>query len=139
MLFRSGKEIGQLVKYYGIGGVFHSDELPNYGIEEKDISIVNDVLNISDNDAFLIIAAPTNKIDFIIQSIILRIENAKQGIPAETRLATQNGETVFLRPRPGASRMYPETDVPPIIISEIELNQAKENIPKSYEIGRAHV
>ncbi len=29
--------------------------------------------------------------------------------------------------------MYPETDVPPIIISELELNQAKENIPKSYE------
>ena len=130
---RLGKEIGQLVKYYGIGGVFHSDELPNYGIEEKEISIVNDVLNISDSDAFLIIAAPNNKIDFIIQSIISRIENAKHGIPAETRLATQNGETVFLRPRPGASRMYPETDVPPIIISELELNQAKENIPKSYE------
>ena len=130
---RLGKEIGQLVKYYGIGGVFHSDELPNYGIEEKEISIVNDALNISDNDAFLIIAAPSNKIDFIIQSIISRIENAKHGIPAETRLATQNGETVFLRPRPGASRMYPETDVPPIIISELELNQAKENIPKSYE------
>ena len=32
---RLGKEIGQLVKFYGIGGVFHSDELPNYGIEGK--------------------------------------------------------------------------------------------------------
>ena len=32
---RLGKEIGQLVRFFGIGGVFHSDELPNYGIEEK--------------------------------------------------------------------------------------------------------
>ena len=27
---RLGKEIAQLVRFYGIGGVFHSDELPNY-------------------------------------------------------------------------------------------------------------
>ena len=27
---RLGKEIGQLVRFFGIGGVFHSDELPNY-------------------------------------------------------------------------------------------------------------
>ena len=29
---RLGKEIGELVRFFGIGGVFNSDELPNYGI-----------------------------------------------------------------------------------------------------------
>jgi len=130
---RLGKEIGQLVKFFGIGGVFHSDELPNYGIEESDISIIKNLLELNENDAFLIIAAPSNKIGFAINSIINRIMEAKTGIPAETRLATQTGETVFLRPRPGASRMYPETDIPPIIITGEELENAKNNIPKSWD------
>ena len=130
---RLGKEIGQLVKFYGIGGVFHSDELPNYGIEEKDIEIVKNLLKINENDAFLIIAAPAVKIDLAIESIINRINFANKGVPAETRLATPNGDTVFLRPRPGASRMYPETDVPPIIVTKKELEVAESNIPKSWD------
>lgn len=130
---RLGKEIGQIVKFYGIGGVFHSDELPNYGIEETDVSIVKKILEINETDAFLIIAAPLVKIDFAIDSIIKRISQAKKGVPAETRLATQTGETIFLRPRPGASRMYPETDIPPIIITKKELEYTKRNIPKSWD------
>ena len=130
---RLGKEIGQIVKFYGIGGVFHSDELPNYGIEESDVSIVKKILEINEADAFLIITAPLVKIDFAIDSIIKRISQAKKGVPAETRLATQTGETIFLRPRPGASRMYPETDIPPIIITKKELEDAKKNIPKSWD------
>ena len=130
---RLGKEIGQIVKFYGIGGVFHSDELPNYGIEESDVSIVKKILEINETDAFLIIAAPLVKIEFAIDSIIKRISQAKKGVPAETRLATQTGETIFLRPRPGASRMYPETDIPPIIITKKELEDAKKNIPKSWD------
>jgi glutamyl-tRNA(Gln) amidotransferase subunit E len=130
---RLGKEIGQLVKFYGIGGVFHSDELPNYGIEENDIEIVKTLLEIKEDDAFLIIAAPSSKIDFAIESIINRINSAVKGVPAETRLATPNGDTVFLRPRPGASRMYPETDIPPIPVTNHELIIAENNIPKSWD------
>jgi len=130
---RLGKEIGQLVKFYGIGGVFHSDELPNYGINDDDISIVKNILKIEENDAFLIIAAPSSKIDFAIDSIINRLVEAKKGVPAETRLATQTGETIFLRPRPGASRMYPETDIPPILVTSDELKNAEKNIPKSWD------
>jgi glutamyl-tRNA(Gln) amidotransferase subunit E len=130
---RLGKEIGQLVKFYGIGGVFHSDELPNYGIEDEDIVIVKNILKTKQNDAFLIIAAPSSKINFAIDSIINRLSDAKKGVPAETRLATQTGETVFLRPRPGASRMYPETDIPPILVTNEEIDWAKKNIPKSWD------
>ena len=129
---RLGKEIGQLVRFFGIGGVFHSDELPNYGIEDVDVKKVKKIADIGDNDSFLLIAAPKSKIDFAIESIINRIEYASKGVPAETRLATQTGETVYLRPRPGASRMYPETDIPPIIVSKNELEMAKKQIPKSW-------
>jgi len=130
---RLGKEIGQLVKFYGIGGIFHSDELPNYGIEEKDVEMVKNILSVKLNDAFFVIAAPLSKIDFVIESIIQRINQAMKGVPPETRLATPTGETIFLRPRPGASRMYPETDIPPILVTKKELEIARSNIPKSWD------
>ena len=130
---RLGKEIGQLVKFYGIGGVFHSDELPNYGIEAKDLDVVKEKLDVGENDAFLIIAAPSKTIDFAIEAVINRINQADKGVPAETRLATPNGETTYLRPRPGASRMYPETDIPPILVSKKELEFAQDNVPKPWD------
>jgi glutamyl-tRNA(Gln) amidotransferase subunit E len=130
---RLGKEIGQLVRFFGIGGVFHSDELPNYGIEDVDIKRVTEKLNIDDDDAFLIIAGEKISVGFAIDSIINRIKLAKDGPPAETRAATQNGDTIFLRPRPGASRMYPETDIPTVKVSDKELAEARSNIPKSWE------
>ena len=131
---RLGKEIAELVRFFGIGGVFHSDELPNYGIEKSDLDELKNLLKINENDAFLILAAPEEKIHTVIDQIILRIEHIKnQGIPIDTRLATPTGETKFLRPRPGAARMYPETDIPPIIITERELIKAKENIPKLWD------
>ncbi len=131
---RLGKEVAELVRFFGLGGVFHSDELPNYGIEEKDIENLKEFLKINDNDAFLVLAIPFEMMDTIIDQIILRIEHIKnKGIPNDTRLATQIGETKFLRPRPGAARMYPETDIPPILISKKELEDARKNIPKSWD------
>ena len=129
---RLGKEIGQLVRFFGIGGVFHLDELPNYGIEQSDIENIKKILKIDDDDSFLIIAGQDSKINYAVDSIINRIEDAKKGVPAETRVATQTGETLYLRPRPGASRMYPETDIPPIVVTNEELHTAQKNIPKSW-------
>ena len=131
---RLGKEIAELVRFFGIGGVFHSDELPNYGVEKTDIENLKDFLKINEKDAYLILATTEEKIHIVIDQIISRIEFIKNnGIPIDTRLATMNGETKFLRPRPGAARMYPETDIPPVIISNDELENAKKNIPKSWD------
>ena len=130
---RLGKEIGQLVRFFGIGGVFHSDELPNYGIEDGDIKQVTEKLDIQNNDAFLIIAGEKIPVSYAIDAIINRISLAKDGPPAETRAATQKGDTIFLRPRPGASRMYPETDIPTVKVTDEELFEVRSNIPKSWE------
>jgi len=130
---RLGKQLGELVRFFGLGGLFHSDELPNYGIEESEIQEVKNILEIKSNDAFIIVAGNEKKLDIVIESIIKRIEDARNGIPAETRAATITGETVFLRPRPGSSRMYPETDIPPIIVENTEIEQARNKIPRSWE------
>jgi len=126
---RIGKELGQLVRFFGIGGIFHSDELPNYGIEKFEMEQITKLLDLDQKDGYVIITGEKSKINFAIDSIINRIEESKIGVPAETRQATSTGETVFLRPRPGASRMYPETDLPPIIVTDEEIKNAKNNIP----------
>ncbi|WP_268544313.1 Glu-tRNA(Gln) amidotransferase subunit GatE [Candidatus Nitrosotenuis cloacae] len=130
---RLGKELGQQVRFFGIGGIFHSDELPNYGIEQDEVDGLRSLLKAEKNDGFLIVAGPKEKIEFAVDAVINRIIDAKNGVPAETRAATQSGETVFLRPRPGSSRMYPETDIPPITVSREELQFAKDNVPKSWD------
>ena len=132
---RLGKEIGQLVRFFGIGGVFHSDELPNYGINDSDVDKVRKHLELADGDGFLIIAGEDPKLDYAIDSIIKRIQGAANGVPAETRAATPDGETVFLRPRPGASRMYPETDIPSISVmpEEVKLANDTANATKSWD------
>ena len=130
---RLGKELGQQVRFFGIGGIFHSDELPNYGIEKTEMEKITKLLKLNDKDGYVIIAGGRSKINFAIDSVINRIKEAKKGIPTETRQATATGETVYLRPKPGASRMYPETDIPPIILSEEEIKNSKTNVPKSWD------
>jgi glutamyl-tRNA(Gln) amidotransferase subunit E len=131
---RLGKDIAELVRFFGLGGVFHSDELPNYGIQQSNVDDLRKNHNIGENDAFLLLATPTEKADIVIDQILLRMREIRDnGIPKDTRLATQTGETKFLRPRPGAARMYPETDIPPILISKEELEDARKNIPKSWD------
>lgn len=130
---RLGKELGQQVRFFGIGGIFHSDELPNYGIEQNDVDQLKNSIKVGNNDGFLIISGSKEKIEFAVAATINRIREAKNGVPAETRAVTPSGETVFLRPRPGSSRMYPETDIPPVIVSDEELAVAKSNIPKSWD------
>jgi len=132
---RLGKEIGQLVRFFGIGGVFHSDELPNYGINDFYVGKVRKHLELADQDGFLIIAGEDSKLDYAVNSIVKRIQDAANGVPAETRAATQDGETVFLRPRPGASRMYPETDIPSISVmpEEVKLARDTANATKSWD------
>ena len=130
---RLGKELGQQVRFFGIGGIFHSDELPNYGIEQDYVDRLRVLLKLEKSDGFFIVAGPKDKIEFALDAVINRIKAAKNGVPAETRAATNAGDTVFLRPRPGSSRMYPETDIPPILVSKQELEFAEKNIPKSWD------
>ena len=48
-------------------------------------------------------------------------------------MANPDGTTSYMRPLPGAARMYPETDIPPIVISDGLLDKVRANLPESYE------
>ncbi|MFL6476843.1 MAG: Glu-tRNA(Gln) amidotransferase subunit GatE [Nitrososphaera sp.] len=130
---RLGRELGKLVKFYDIDGVFHSDELPNYGITEEEVAAVKQRLQMNDRDAFIILGGPNDKIKFASDAVIQRLKAAVEGVPAETRSATSDGKTAFLRPKPGGARMYPETDIPPIAISDSVLASIADKVPRHWD------
>ena len=128
---RIGKELGEFVRFFGLGGLFHSDELPNYGITAYEIEKIEKSLDIpvDSDDAFIIIGGNRNRIDNLIDPLIKRIIQFKLGVIAETRAVTLDGTTIFSRPRPGSSRMYPETDIMPIPIKPELIERLKDKIP----------
>jgi glutamyl-tRNA(Gln) amidotransferase subunit E len=131
---RLGKQLAEIVRFYGLGGIFHSDELPNYGITESEVTAVKERLNIgSGRDAFILIGGDRDRVQFAIDAIIQRLNKATQGVVPETRAATLDGKTIFIRPRPGSSRMYPETDVLPIKIDDLILDSLRGSVPKSFD------
>jgi Glu-tRNA(Gln) amidotransferase subunit E-like FAD-binding protein len=54
----------------------------------------------------------------------------KRELKTEVRNANIDGTTSFLRPMPGAARMYPETDLPLLRIKKEIIDEAKKTLPK---------
>ncbi|MEF8856910.1 MAG: Glu-tRNA(Gln) amidotransferase subunit GatE, partial [Haloplanus sp.] len=111
---RLGTELSDHAKRHGAGGIFHTDELPAYGVTEAEIERLREAVGAGPDDAVAIVADDPETAELAIDAVAGRAETAIEGVPEETRDATQEGTTRYLRPLPGAARMYPETDVPPV-------------------------
>jgi len=49
----------------------------------------------------------------------------------EVRRVSKDGSSSFLRPMPGAARMYPETDLPLLKLSRKTIDETKKTLPKT--------
>ena len=128
---RLGSEMAQRARTKGVKGIFHSDELPNYGIEQDYVDRLRDFLGMNGEfDAFVICAAKEKKAADALQMAVERANEAMIGVPEETRDPLPDGTSKYSRPLPGAARMYPETDVPPINISRERMEQVRNNLPE---------
>ena len=63
----------------------------------------------------------------------LDLISKKEQVKPEVRNALPDGTTEFLRPLPGAARMYPETDLPLLKISRDMINDVKKTLPELRE------
>jgi glutamyl-tRNA(Gln) amidotransferase subunit E len=111
---RLGTELADHAKRHGAGGIFHTDELPAYGVTEDEVAALRDAVDADPDDAVALVADDPETADLSIEAVVERAETALDGVPEETRDANEDGTTRYLRPLPGAARMYPETDVPPV-------------------------
>ncbi len=114
---RLGSEFSDRAKKAGVGGIFHTDELPAYGITEEEVLALRTAAGAEPGDCVVIVADMRDQAVAALGEVRARAEQAMIGIPDETRKMLADGSTAYLRPLPGAARMYPETDVPPVPIS----------------------
>ncbi|MCS3901454.1 Glu-tRNA(Gln) amidotransferase subunit GatE [Methanococcus voltae] len=122
-----GKVIG------GVGGLFHTDELPKYGITQEEVDALKEFMGVNPEtkDAVIIVGDREDKAVRALGAVLDRANEAITiGIPEETRKALEDGNTSYLRPLPGAARMYPETDIPNIAISDEFVENIRNNLPE---------
>ena len=142
---RFGSELSDHAAVMGVKGLFHADELPKYGITQAEKDGVFERLGLdSGTDNFLLVAAGK---DVACRALDAAAERAADfSLHSEVRNARPDGSTAYLRPMPGAARMYPETDVKPVWVdvSEVEaprllsdqVDDIKEEFGLSEEVAR---
>ncbi len=125
-----GPELAEYAKKTGVAGIFHSDELPKFGITEKEMKAVEERLDIGEKDAYALVTAAEEDSKDALQNVIERAKMALKGVPEETRQARPDGTSVFLRPLSGEARMYPETDIPPKKVESTRLKRLTDELPE---------
>jgi glutamyl-tRNA(Gln) amidotransferase subunit E len=114
---RLGSELSDYAKKCGVGGIFHTDELPAYGVTADEVAALRRAVGAADGDAVVLVAATRQKAECAVRQVVRRARLASEGVPEETRKMLEGGSTAYMRPLPGAARMYPETDVLPVAIT----------------------
>src|SRR5438445_4034481 len=130
---RLGPELAAHARVAGVRGILHSDELPGYGISAEEVDAIAKALRVSGNDAFVLVADDEGKARRAFEEMLPRIRAALVTVPEETRDPRPDGSTVYSRPLPGKARMYPETDVPPIRVTDALLERLRQELPEPPE------
>src|SRR5207247_6009425 len=104
-----GPELAAHARVAGVVGIFHSDELPGYGITPSELDAGRKSLGLGVSDACVLVAEEESKARAAFDEMGPRAITALRGVPPETREPRPDGTTEYSRPLPGKARMYPET------------------------------
>jgi len=129
---RLGLELADVARAHGLGGIIHSDELPGYGISREEVEKIEDRLEVGEDDGFYLVFASSDD-EEAMDAIRRRAIAFFEGPVPETRGPLSDGRTRYSRPRPGAARMYPETDIPLIKVTDELIKECLAQVPKSWE------
>jgi len=129
--FHLGTEMADRARFWGrVGGIFHTDELPAYRITAEEIEELKKATGAKEQDAIVFVADTPENAKDALKAVIKRAREAIKGVPEETRAPNPDGTTRYMRPRPGAARMYPETDIPPTQITEDLIKKVSSLLPE---------
>ncbi len=85
-----------------------------------------------EKDTIVLVWGDPQDAELAASEIAIRAKEATIGIPSETRQALKDNTTGFERILPGPERMYPDTDLPPIEITEARLDAIRKQLPEKY-------
>ena len=136
---RFGTEIASYAKKRGVAGIFHSDELPAYGITQDEVDKITEFLNIGEEDAFIIVAHDEDIAVSALEEVKRRANLGLEGVVEETRKALDDGNTEYMRPLPTANRMYLETDIPLFKITADRIEPIANSLPELPDVKQARI
>lgn len=136
---RFGTEIASYAKKRGVSGIFHSDELPAYGISQEEVDKVAEFLDIDSEDAFIIVAHDEDIAISALEEVKRRANLGFEGVLEETRKSLDDGNTEYMRPLPTANRMYLETDIPLFKITDEMVEPIKNNLPELPDVKKERI
>ncbi len=122
------------------------DELPNIvhsGMMDNPVTAaewkrIAAALRAKKEDAVVLVWGNARDVRTAVGEIVIRAREAADGIPNETRQAFPKGINGFERILPGPDRMYPDTDMPPVPVSEERIERARGRLPMPPWERRAH-
>lgn len=110
--------------------IMHSDSMSE-SIPSSEWSSIKKAVGATENDTVVLVWGDEQDAITGANEIIIRAKEATIGIPSETRQALSDGTNGFERILPGPERMYPDTDLPPIRITQERYDSIKNNLPQS--------
>jgi len=126
------KEISDRVRVIAcldiIPNIIHSDTADET-ISSTNWMKIKKMSGFESEDALVIVWGNPHDVETAAQEIVIRAREAMIGVPGETRQSLPDGTTGFERILPGPDRMYPDTDLPPIAISEDRIQRIQSNLP----------
>jgi Glu-tRNA(Gln) amidotransferase subunit E-like FAD-binding protein len=113
------------------------DELPNLALSTQDMPTlssgewerVSKLCSAPADVPVLVVWGRAQDTATAITEIALRARDATRGVPQETRQALDDGTNGFERILPGADRMYPDTDLPPIPLADERVAAIRDSLP----------
>lgn len=127
---RLGTEFSSYAKKLGVSGIFHTDELPAYGITEEEVAELREFTQARPEDAVIIVAHEHDIAVAALEEVQRRARMTMDGVVEETRKALPDGNSEYLRPLPTSSRMYLETDIPLFAIDRDYVEKIQSNLPE---------
>ncbi|MFO8051164.1 MAG: Glu-tRNA(Gln) amidotransferase subunit GatE [Thermoplasmatota archaeon] len=109
-----------------------SDDVVFGGITEEDLDKVKERLGAGENDAVVLVWGPVEDTRTGVREVYIRCKEAFLGVPNETRQVLTPDMTTFERILPGPDRMYPDTDLPPKVVTREILDRVNAQVPEPW-------
>ena len=112
-----------------VPNLVHSDALSET-ISAKDWQVIRQRVKAEADDTLVVVWGGREDVECAASEIAIRAREAVEGVPSETRQALRDGTNGFERILPGADRMYPDTDLPPLALTPERIERMRTRLPE---------
>ncbi len=109
--------------------LLHSERWPDHRGAPEELRGVRQRLGCGPDDAVVVVWGPAEDTVTAANEVLLRYQDAVEGVPNETRQPFADGSTDFERILPGPDRMYPDTDSPPTALTRERVAGLRATLP----------